>query len=284
MEPNWWLLERLGGVLPTDETGKLSASQIEGYFEQLGTLFSNEWHDTLQNEARKKLPPKEQLKYDFNPLSCITTVANPVGNLIRLGEMLMVLGGCSSLPTEVIGRLRDILKPDWQSVWYELEVSACFTQAGLAVTLYPLLPSGRQPDGVIRFRETDVYFDAHLAKEMFPPPERWDQTGDLPNMSRKAMRNLLDKYKQLPRATLGVLIMDSVRLLSGADLDAMITEAEAKLRPGQRTRIAGIILANKNAERSGFIRVLPRVIVRSPDAKPYLEEMEAALMRFPEWF
>lgn len=265
--PNiWWLLKRMSGELPVGREGTPSAGQIKTYFEELAEVFDNEWARRI--DAR-----------GLDPLLPLGGVQDTVRNVVRLGEILNLAGGAKSLPREVVTRLRD--PRQHITAWYELEVSACFIQAGYGVTLYPALASAHIPDGVIRFAEGPVYYDAHLAREMFPPPKRWDQTSDPRAPTRRAVRNLLDKYKQLPEGEIGVLVMGPTRLLAPDDFQAAIDQLE-RIKPGQRSRVAGIILANKTAARSGRIRVQPTVIARSREAQPLLERMAEALWRFPE--
>lgn len=263
---DWWLLQRMDGELPADREGRLLPSQVHSFFEQLASVFDNEWAKHI--EAKK-----------VDPLLPIGGLQNTVGNVVRLGQILTLVGGVQSLPREVVTRLRN--PSQHLTAWYELEVSACFIQAGFDVTLYPEVPSGRVPDGVIRLEAKQVYYDASLAQEMFPPPKRWGKTGDPSAQTRRAFRNLMDKYRQLPQGEMGVLVMGPGRLLVPSDFEAALDELERRL--GQRTRVAGVIVANKAASRSGFIRVQPTVIPRSREAEPFLERMAEALWTFPEY-
>ena len=67
--------------------------------------------------------------------------------LLRLGECLYVLGSVDKLSQETIDRLK--LPSEYARAATEVEIAACFAQAGFLEEMYPLIASQKRPEGKV---------------------------------------------------------------------------------------------------------------------------------------
>lgn len=347
----WWFETCVGKIV--DKKGKLSDEEIVQYLAELKKIYDNAWYREFRGD---------RTELGSCPLTMLGGAQSPIFSIVRLAQNLKTLGGVSNLKSELIERLQ--LRDEFLDATIEVEVAACFAEAGYEVELYPILSSGRVCDMRVRGENDWIYIEVtHLrlserermdfklrmefsdsihraipegfsgvirfTKTLHPRPGKLihkiihrieeeyaghglpikfkdtsveveigkrEQGRDLlieglsffqpRNEGRHLVKRALGKYDQLPEEGHGVVIVNPTWLLAPQVGEGMAERLKGLLNPDFHTRISGIILSNKRAERSGFLKPLPSVIL-NPFAKRKcdqdLERLAEALFKYPEW-
>ena len=144
----WWLT-RIGGlkVLKSLQLN-LNRSQINQFLNSFHLIFNNEWFDSI-NEAHKNRFLNLYFNFIGGPYA--------IFKILRLGECLYHLRDKIKTGEDIIARLRN--RRDFQSIALELEIASCFVQAGYKLDIYPIIKSGRKPEGKITIEGEDVYYE-----------------------------------------------------------------------------------------------------------------------------
>ena len=107
--------------------------------------------------------------------------------------------------------------------------------------------------------------------------------GEQRDEGRHLIERALKEYRQLPEDGPGVIVVNPLWLLSPDVGEGMEERLKGLFRPNLHTRVSGIIISNKRAERSGFMRVFP-ISITNPFAKKRcekaLENLSTALWRY----
>lgn len=347
----WWFDICVGKI--TDKRGKLSDEKIIKRLSELKKIYDNRWYRKFRN-IKTGLGPC--------PITMMGGIQSPIFSIVRLGQNLKTLGGVDNLESELIERLRQL--DTFMDASIELEIGACFAEAGYKVELYPTLASGKKCDMRVRGKDDWVYIEiTHLrpskrerrgfqlsmeftdsvhraipegfsgaikfAKQLPSQPskiiakiiqriEKEYAKSGLPiqfkdagvevelrkkkkgrgfkveglsffqpkDEGRHLIERALSKYQQLPEDGPGVIIVNPVWLLAPQVGEGMIERLKGLLNANLHTRVSGIILSNKRAERSGIIKTVPSIAI-NPYAKRRcdheIEKLAQALFKYPEW-
>ena len=146
----WWFEICVGKII--NEKGKLSDEEILQYLSELKKIYDNKWY----REFRGSKPGLEPC-----PLTMMGGAQSPIFSIVRLAQNLKTLGEVNNLESELIERLKQ-----WDAFLdasIEVEVGACFVEAGYEVELYPILSSGRKCDMRVRGKNNWIYIEVtHL--------------------------------------------------------------------------------------------------------------------------
>ena len=148
-EDEWWLWKRIGGKESLNRLPiKLEKQQMEMYLNSFKEIFDNEWWSSTCKKQREKSVD--------DPLSAFGG-QSPIIRILRLGECTYHLRKNDKLPSDLIERLKN--KKSFWSAATESEIVSCFIQVGFDLDLYPLIPSGSEPDGKVTIDGTDIYYE-----------------------------------------------------------------------------------------------------------------------------
>ncbi|MDI6708942.1 MAG: hypothetical protein QME47_07665, partial [Candidatus Thermoplasmatota archaeon] len=147
-DDEWWFWKRVGGRKVPDKFRKLDKKRIEIYLKMLQKIFDNSWWTQYCKTVKRKMAP--------DPLSYFGGQDRFFG-ILRIGECIWLLRKEIFSQKELITRLRNATT--FRNAATELEVAACFKQENILKTMYPKLPSGHKPDGVVSVDDKEVYFE-----------------------------------------------------------------------------------------------------------------------------
>lgn len=103
---------------------------------------------------------------------------------------------------------------------------------------------------------------------------------------RHLIERALGEYDQLPEDGPGVIIVNPVWLLAPEVGEGMEERLKGLLNPNVHTRVSGIVISNKAAERSGILKTVPIAAI-NPFAKQRcdndIKKLAEALSKYPEW-
>ena len=149
-DDKWWFDICVGKII--NEKGKLSDEEILQYLLELKKIYDNKWYREFR-DSKPGLGPC--------PLTMMGGVQSPTFSIVRLAQNLKTLGGVDNLESELIERLKQ-----WDTFLdasIEVEVGACFVEAGYEVELYPILSSGNKCDMRVRGENDWIYIEiTHL--------------------------------------------------------------------------------------------------------------------------
>lgn len=349
----WWFEEWLGKI-PARE-GKLCDEEIFRYLSELKKIYDNRWY----RRFRKSKP-------GLGP--CPLTMIGDLQSIIRFAQNLTTLGGVEKLEDELIERLSQ-----WDTFLdasLEVEVGACFTEAGYETELYPSTSKGQKCDMRVRGEDYWVYVEVtrlgiskkenigfklsgKLIDEVFTilpenicgtiklispsqlQPERIveliiqkiseeysknglpvafknenvevnlreKQKNDFRGVGveglsflscfqpkeegRHLVEQALYEYSQLPPGGPGVIIVNPLWLLAPEIDEGIMERLRGLLNSKLHTRVSGIVITNKIAERSNIkIKTLPFVVINANAKRRCdkdIERLAQALFIYPSW-
>jgi len=142
----WWFDTCVGKI--TDKKGKLSEEEIFGYVSELRKIYDNKWYREFRNTGKGIGPC---------PIPMMGGIQSPEFSILRLGQNLKTLGGVENLDNELVKRLQQF--GTFLDASIEVEIGACFVEAGYKVELYPLLSSGKKCDMRVRVTNNWIYVE-----------------------------------------------------------------------------------------------------------------------------
>lgn len=266
----WWFYQCVGGVLE-DVTGAYAEQDIRESLSQLEAIFDNKWYAKRGNKVNSGICAGLLLG----------GMQNTIPNIMRLAFNITRLGGI-----DILGRhVRDNLRNPSQclNTILELEILMCLTEGGVNVEPYPQLDRGRRPDALVNIDGTDIYVEVTAID--WPAIHPLNEVGWKPQEASRIADKCIGKTKQLPDYDSGVLIVNQPMLFDPELGHALLESLRGYLMPELYSRISGIILVSKLAERSGFIKVKPMPIANVHATKRCDEELATlaeALWKYPE--
>lgn len=352
-DDKWWFEVCVGKM--ADGEGKLRDEEICQYLSALKKIYDNKWYREFR-DSKPRLGP------------CPLTMIGGVESVVRLGQNLRTLGGVDKLENELIERLKQ-----WDTFLdasLEVEVAACFIEAGHEIELYPVSGAGHKCDMRVRVVDCWVYVEVtrldlsenersgfKLSGELIAKvhaivpekicskirfvgssplqPERIVEStvqkvrerhmknglpvvfrDDIVEVELREMRKnefggvgveglsflsyfqpkdegrhlveqALSEYKQLPKEGPGVIIVNPVWLLAPEIDEGILERLKGLLDSKLHTRVSGIIITNKLAERSSIrIKTLPFVIINTHAKRRCdqdIERLAQAMFTYPNW-
>jgi len=146
----WWFDICVGNI--TDNSVKLSGEEILECLSELKKIYDNKWYREFRG-SKTALGPC--------PIAMMGGIQSPIFSIVRLGQNLKTLGGVDNLDSELIERLKRL--NTFLDASIEVEVGACFVEAGYKVEPYPILPSGKKCDMRVRGENDWIYIEiTHL--------------------------------------------------------------------------------------------------------------------------
>jgi hypothetical protein len=147
-DDEWWFWKMIGSRSFYSKTGKPDKKAIKTYLKMLQKIFDNTWWSQYCKTIKRKII--------LDPLSYFGG-QDRFFRILRIGECSWILRKEIFSQKELIKRLRNAAT-FWNAAT-ELEVAACFKQENILSEMYPKLPSGHKPDGVVLVNDTEVYYE-----------------------------------------------------------------------------------------------------------------------------
>jgi len=173
-DDEWWFDTCVGKI--TDKEGKLSEKEILEYLSELKKIYDNKWYRDFRN-SRKGMGPC--------PIPMMGGMQSPVFSIVRLGQNLKTLGGVENLDSELVKRLQQF--DTFLDASIEVEIGACFTEAGYEVELYPILSSGSKCDMRVRGEDDWIYVEITHLKSSEREKRSFKLSSQLMERVRKAI-------------------------------------------------------------------------------------------------